>query len=65
MGIFFFFKSNIQENNLTFYIELDMKEWLRYKSFDIPILRSFELKLIKNITYGIETYDKYILKKKF
>lgn len=52
-------------NNLTFYIELDMKEWLRYKSFDIPILRSFELKLIKNITYGIETYDKYILKKKF
>lgn len=23
---FFFFKSNIQENNLTFYIELDMKE---------------------------------------
>lgn len=64
-GNFFFFKSNIQENNLTFYIELDMKEWLRYKSFDIPILRSFELKLIKNITYGIETYDKYILKKKF
>lgn len=42
-----------------------MKEWLRYKSLDIPILRSFELKLIKNITYGIETYDKYILKKKF
>lgn len=64
-GNFFFKKSNIQENNLTFYIELDMKEWLRYKSFDIPILRSFELKLIKNITYGIETYDKYILKKKF
>lgn len=64
-GNFFFKKSNIQENNLTFYIELDMKEWLRYKSFDIPILRSFELKLIKNITYCIETYDKYILKKKF
>lgn len=64
-GNFFLKKSNIQENNLTFYIELDMKEWLRYKSFDIPILRSFELKLIKNITYGIETYDKYILKKKF
>lgn len=56
----FFKKSNIRENNLTFYIELDMKEWLSYKSFDIPILRSFELKLIKNITYGIETYDKYI-----
>lgn len=37
-----------------------MKEWLRYKSFDIPILRSFELKLIKNITYDKETYAKYI-----
>lgn len=30
-------KSNIRENNLTFYIELDMKELLSYKNFDIPI----------------------------
>lgn len=29
--------SNIRENNLTFYIELDMKELLCYKNFDIPI----------------------------
>lgn len=31
-------KSKIQGNYLTF-IELDMKGWLSYKSFDVPVVK--------------------------